>query len=477
LTEQEYFHHYTPFGPNAQAFAKEHVLDKSFIKKTGPVASMLRSYEEKNPARFHMPGHKGFIHPWDVTELSETDNLLIPSGAFEKAQRDLAEAYGAKLALFCTGGSTAGVLAMLLALPQKSTVALCRNAHKSAVSGLILGGHKPVWLMPEGVNGQVSASSVESALKKYPETAAVLVTSPDYMGRCADLAAIFRVCKAHGALLLVDGAHGAHLALSDALPPSPGAFADMWVTSAHKTLPCPNQGAYLFANACEEASRLKDALFLVHTTSPSFLLLSALDEAWRTAKSWDYGAHIQRLNNVRACIARIEGLNPGPSPHPSVSYADPTRLVISVTERGVTGYEADELLQSYGIFMEMADRNHLVAITSPADPDEWYERLIAALIALPRRLEKALLEPPLPPLPEAVLLPREAAFLKRASVPLKEAAGRICAESFGIYPPGCAAAIPGERIDDAVVSAMLSASEQGGTLFGVTGGCVQVIMD
>lgn len=441
---------------------------------------MLEAYAKKNPARFHMPGHKGFLDPYDVTELSGTDNLLAPSGALSAAQEELAQAYGAKIALFCTSGSTAGVIAMLLALPQNSAVAIGRNAHRSAVSGLILGGHRPVWLLPDyadGKNGQISAASVQKALKEHPKIRAVLITSPDYLGRCADLGAISRICKAHGALLLADGAHGAHFALSGSLPESPGARADMWVTSAHKTLPCPNQGAYLFGGDAKETGRLKDALFTVHTTSPSFLLLCALDSAWRAAKEWDYEAHVARLDAVRHRIAAIRGLDPFPKDLPSVYDTDKTRLVISVSGRGLTGYEADGFLQRAGVFTEMADAENLVAITSPIDPDEWYERLVFALSALPQRPPLRVCEPALPRLPKAVMPPRDAAFLERESVPLSEAAGRICAESFGVYPPGCAAAAPGELIDAECAGAVLSARAKGGALFGVTGGRVQVIMD
>lgn len=448
--------------------------------KTGPVAGMLEAYAQTNPARFHMPGHKGFLHPEDVTELSKTDNLIAPLGALKVAQEELAAAYGAKTALFCTGGATAGVIAMLLALPQNSAVAIGRNAHRSAVSGLVLGGHRPFWLLPDcanGKNGQIAASSVEAALKENPQIRAVLVTSPDYLGRCADLRAISGVCKAHGALLLVDGAHGAHFALSAALPESPGAWADLWVASAHKTLPCPNQGAYLFGSGAKEAGRLKDALFMVHTTSPSFLLLCALDSAWRTAKEWDYCGHIARLDAVRSRIAALGGLDPYPKDRPSVFDTDKTRLVISVSRRGLTGYEAEERLQRAGVFVEMADAQNLVAITSPIDPDDWYERLVFALASLPKKPPLRFCEPVLPHLPKAVMPPRAAAFLSRESIPLSEAAGRICAESFGVYPPGCAAAAPGELIDEECAGFVLSAFAKGGALFGVTGGRVQVIMD
>ncbi len=304
----------------------------------------------------------------------------------------------------------------------------------------------------------------------------MLVTSPDYLGRCADLGAISGVCKARGALLLVDGAHGAHFALSAALPESPGARADLWVASAHKTLPCPNQGAYLFGNGAKEADRLKDALFMVHTTSPSFLLLCALDSAWRTAREWDYGGHIARLDAVRGRIAALGGLDPYPKDRPAVFDTDKTRLVISVSGRGITGYEADVHLQGAGVFAEMADAQNLVAITSPLDPDDWYERLVLALSSLPKKPPLVFCEPVLPAFPKRCCRRGTPRFSTGNPFPFpkrrKDLRGKLRR-----LPARCAAAAPGELIDEECAGFVLSACAKGGALFGVTGGRVQVIMD
>jgi arginine decarboxylase len=44
------------------------------------------------------------------------------------------------------------------------------------------------------------------------------------------------------------------------------------------------------------------------------------------------------------------------------------------------------------------------------------------------------------------MLPRDAFFAARETVPAGEAAGRICAEQITPYPPGIPVIIPGERI-------------------------------
>ena len=44
----------------------------------GRLNDTIGEYAEKNPVRFHMPGHKGKIYSHDVTELFFTDNLYNP---------------------------------------------------------------------------------------------------------------------------------------------------------------------------------------------------------------------------------------------------------------------------------------------------------------------------------------------------------------------------------------------------------------
>lgn len=93
----------------------------------------IGDYAAAGAARFHMPGHKGqgmmgplgmALAPWDVTELPGTDDLHAPEGAILAAERAYAEAYGARHSFLLVGGSTAGILAMLLALGKTSACCL-----------------------------------------------------------------------------------------------------------------------------------------------------------------------------------------------------------------------------------------------------------------------------------------------------------------------------------------------------------------
>ena len=69
----------------------------------GKISDMLEGYAKSGAERFHMPGHKGkgegflsSVYPYDVTELSFSDNLANPDGVILQAEEDLARIVGAK---------------------------------------------------------------------------------------------------------------------------------------------------------------------------------------------------------------------------------------------------------------------------------------------------------------------------------------------------------------------------------------------
>lgn len=116
-----------------------------------PIHEML--LQAQGHARFHMPGHKGALDPFDMTELPSTDDLYHPQGAIREAERWIAQAAGAGDAILLTGGATAGNLTMLLyASTRYRAIRMERTAHVSAVSGLVLGD------MEVGESGAVFAT-------------------------------------------------------------------------------------------------------------------------------------------------------------------------------------------------------------------------------------------------------------------------------------------------------------------------------
>lgn len=413
-----------------------------------PLYDSLRALAARRPLRLDMPGHHGAPlpggFPWpsglDFTENGHTGDLFgAEPDAIQEAEGRWAARFGFDACLFLTGGSTQGVHAGLALLAgQGGAAALDRGSHRSAYHALALLDLTPrflprPWLAEEGVTGPILPEAVEQSLSEHPEIRTVCITSPTYYGVLSDLPAIAAVCHAHGAKLMVDGAHGAHLPF---LGYAGYQAADAVVVSAHKTLPAPGQTALLFANGfpLEELQRWGS---VYGSSSPSYVFLSALD-AVRDYMEGEGSARYRETARLAEALRRRWPALPG-----GEDFAmDPTRLTLHSPD----GFALADALRAQGVYAEMADRGHVVCILTCADgPEE--------LARLERALEQAALTgpgrtcPPPPDPPQAVLTPRQALFAPREKVPLAHSGGRISAGQIAPYPPGVPVAAPGERIE------------------------------
>ncbi len=422
-----------------------------------PLCTALRAFAAQNPLRMHMPGHKGrplpplpeltALAPLDVTELTPTGDLFAEGGPIGAAEALWAEVFHLPHCLFLTGGSTQGVLSMLTAAcPPGSAVLLDRGSHRSAYNALALLDLCPVYLHRSrldgaGVPGPVDPAEVDRLLAAHPEIKTVCITSPTYYGILSDLPALAAVAHRRGAVLAVDGAHGAHL-------PFLGGFqldaADLLVVSAHKTLPALGQGALVFASDRFSQGDLRRAAALYGSSSPSYAIMASLDgaRAWLEGSGGD--AYRRTAEAVARLRARLPALTDAHAP------LDPCRLTVRTGD----GFALQRALEERGIFAEMADRGHVVLICTCADTPGDLARLERALDGLlPQFPPPAGASPlPPPPEPEPVLTPRAALFAPRETLPLEETPGRIAAQQIAPYPPGVPVAAPGERLTKKIVA-------------------------
>jgi arginine decarboxylase len=266
-----------------------------------PLFDRLQASAHSGNIPFHTPGHhKGqgidlslkvawgeAVFQSDLPELPELDNLFAPEGVIAEAQELAAEAWGSDRTFFLTNGSTAGVIAAILAVCNPGDeVLIPRNVHRSIISGLILSGASPIFVMPEvdldlGIAHGVTAETIESHLIHNPQIKAVLIINPTYYGVCGDLISIANLVHSYGLPLIVDEAHGAHFQFHPALPIAAlSADADLVIQSTHKTLSALTQSSMLHLKGDRiNPGRLMRALELVQSTSPSYLLLASLDVA------------------------------------------------------------------------------------------------------------------------------------------------------------------------------------------------------
>ena len=422
-----------------------------------PLADFVRAYAGKGVSRFHMPGHKGKgplgCEAWDITEIAGADSLYEASGIIAESEANAAALFGSGATFYSTEGSSQCIRAMLyLALAERPAgtppvVLAARNVHKSFLYAAALLDFEPVWLWPEEGAGSlcacpVTASGLEKALDALPAPpAAVYITSPDYLGGMADMAAMAEVCRRRGTLLLADNAHGAYLRFLEPSRHPLDLGADLCCDSAHKTLPVLTGGAYLHISKTAPAAlreRARGALALFGSTSPSYLILSSLDLCNRCLAE-EYGTllaeTIGQLAEVKTRL-REKGWKLFPS--------DPLRLTVDAAASGWAGEELADRLRWGGVEPEYADPDYLVLMASPGNSGADWAAVLEAL-GEGRRPGRPRL-----PLPQArgerAMSPRQAVLSPQEDVPAEESLGRICGGPTVSCPPAVPIAAAGERI-------------------------------
>ncbi|MBR3537457.1 MAG: hypothetical protein IKN79_00095 [Eubacterium sp.] len=253
------------------------------------ISEMLDAYTGRSLSPWHMPGHKrkpvlggmwDTLFARDVTEVPGTDDYHHPEEAILRSQQEAAAVYGAAYSHYLVNGSTAGILAGVLALAElhkekydnTPVFLVAKNVHRSVHHALRLAGAECVELSPseDPDYGPILPEEVESALKsfalspgpsrqiqsqktqsfqddpssfrctghskgvpglqddsssfRHPEgsllsqkIAGCILTSPTYAGAVSPLREIHILLQNEGIPLLVDEAHGAHFPFMEEL--------------------------------------------------------------------------------------------------------------------------------------------------------------------------------------------------------------------------------------------------------------------
>lgn len=451
--------------------------DPQVLRDDAPLFDAWLRFYEGPPTSFTIPGHKqrrdliGDVVAGDVPLYAGLDTMRLERGVLQDAEARAADLWGADLARFSVGGSTHGNQALALTVGREGDqVLVSRTLHRSMLLGLVLAGLSPVWLRPEidavtGLPLGVSPAAVADGFLRAPQAVAVLLGEPSYVGTVADVAGIADVAHAHDVPLVVDAAWSAHFGFHPDLPPHAlQQGADALVTSAHKAFPAWSQAAVILARSGRlDLARFDAGVEATATTSPAGAILASID-ASRALVARDgrrlYGALIERVAVARARLNAVPGLVVLEGPR-----VDPVKLTVLLPGTGADGLAVERDLLAARLPVEMADRDTIVAVVTPADDDTRLNRFVDALLAGVERHRGA----PRPVTPAAawtvdpviVVDPRAAFFAPHTTVPAAEAIGRTCAELIAPYPPGIPVLAPGERVTAESVSALLEARDQG----------------
>jgi len=430
---------------------------------------------------FHTPGHKGgnglsrdmlsLLHhagEIDVSLMDELDDLHNPSGVIAQAQNLAAGLYGSDACFWCVNGTTLAIQAMVLSVAKPGDkVLVARNSHLSVFNALTLAGVEPVCMMPGydvkfGIQTQVMPIAVRYALMSDKDIKAVLITSPNYYGICADVATIAEVCHEYGVPLLVDEAHGAHLGFSDKLPNSAlQGGADLVAQSTHKVLGAMTQASMLHVKSkLVPVDKVRDAVALLTTTSPNYLLMASLDDAREQLS--EQGENMmektlvlaQRLRDVFR-LANLRVLEPGDV---KPFDLDPTRILVNLDNTDLTGPQMAAILRNAKVAVEMVDaRNVLFLVTYADDNRKFYNvlstlrKLLSTMVRVHLRKSGLILGQAKMPMTERKMSLQEVFHSNKDKLSLPKCVGKIAGEMVAFYPPGVPVLLPGELITMGIV--------------------------
>ena len=414
------------------------------------ISAVLESYKKANTARFHMPSHKGKsigsfldpILPYDVTEVDMTDDLFRPkeNGGVIASFRKASKIFGTANTVYSAAGATLCLQAALCAALRKTDqrIVVCdRRAHMSVVNALALLGAEPRWFFP-------------GETPDLTDAAAVLITSPDYYGRCADVEALAKLCNESGIPLITDNSHGSHLAFVSEGKMHPYKLGStLVIDSVHKTLPAMTGAALLHASEEFTTEELLSAMSLFASTSPSYVILSSIDAGL------DYIENHGKEEFARL-ESRVAGLKTVLSDNgyeiPSFAISDPLRLTL----RCANAEELYDHLCKNGVVPEFYDSEHVVFIPSIMNDDGDFDRLKNLCLNFAPKPAREVDNNVGTLIPKQAVSLREAVISPRRRIPAESCDGCIAASPIVPYPPGIPLVMPGEFIDSTLRDKILS---------------------
>ncbi len=442
----------------------------------------LKTIKDAQLISFHMPGHKNgrFLFngteqllAYDITEIPDADHLHDAHGCILETEQTLAALYGAHRTRLLVGGSTVGILSMILGTTQPGDkILLNRNAHKSVYNAIEMNGLIPVYLFPEMDDYLGIPTDLRINNFNFEQDVKICVlTYPTYEGLCYSIKDIIDKCHTLNIPVLVDEAHGAHLFLHENGPKSAlDLGADLVVQSFHKTLPAMTQTAGLHYSKQSiltdfQLSRVDWYLKTLQSSSPSYLLMASVDNMLDVIQ--DVG-----ILRSQALAFQIESLYETIDALKCIGThrfdaMDITKVILTIKKDyykpGVSdGYTISHKLRyDYGIQSEYDSKTMVLLMTSFCNEASDFEALKVALVELDRHIMheitdystvevasvnyKAIYDA-IESIETYRMRAYDAVQLPSTSVSIEECIGEISAEYIIPYPPGIPILVPGERI-------------------------------
>lgn len=448
----------------------------------------LMKISNEHLTSFHMPGHKNgrayeneesIDFTYDITEIPGADHLHDAEGCILETELAISRLYGSLESKILVNGSTVGILSMIMGLTRPGDrILINRNAHKSVYNAIEMHQLTPVYYILDiheelGIPMGIDIEKFDELAK---DVKLCLLTYPTYEGLCYPVERLIKICHSRGIPVAVDEAHGAHLMLHKKGPKSAlDLGGDVVVQSFHKTLPAMTQTACLHFGkdsiiTVKQRDRVKWFLKSLQTSSPSYILMSSVDQMLEIIekegvdKSKALEKNILRLHEALKDLEKLKSYR--------FDHMDASKFIIQIPQpfyrEGIwDGYVLEKRLRAiYGIQVEYAATHMLLFMASISNVDDDFIRVIEAIKALNEQADVHNLISPQELLISKhkrfydsynmaevyVMSAYQASLQPDENVPVEDSIGEISAEYIIPYPPGIPVLVPGERITEEVVS-------------------------
>ncbi len=421
----------------------------------------LKEIKKENLISFHMPGHKNNKIFWelfkefqsiDLTEIPGTDDLFDASECIKESQDFLTNLFHTRKSYYLVNGTTAGIYAMIMAsVNKKEKIIVARDCHMSVYDAILLQELEAKFVDVEFKDNLplgISISSLEKTIRENPDAKAVVLTYPNYYGIGVDIEYVADLVHKNNMILLVDEAHGAHLFLSDYMKSSLDVGADIVVHSTHKSLPSCTQSSVLHLNSNRmDQEKLEFMIKIMHTSSPSYLLMSSLDICYTYLE--EHGK--TRMKKLLDNINNIKGFE---IELPKGYVKDPTKLVLDGRKYDIDPIDFEGILRKNGIQIEFSTTDYAVLVTSIMNEEKDFLELSKAMENLEFKCYSGS-NNKLYYTDTSYVKISDAFYAKKKKINIKESENRISASYIIPYPPGIPLLIPGEKITEEKIDNIL----------------------
>ncbi len=407
------------------------------------------------------------------TELTITapffDSLAYPNSVLAESQNLAANTFGSDQTLYVTTGSTtSNQIAVAACCSNGERIIVQKGLHQSFHFALVEQRQIPEYVDDIDIcrNTGATALDLQRLLKKIKAAEktdnpfqVVIINSQSYEGVIHKLDKILLQIASAGPsinTIIIDEAWGAWSVFDANLCEHTGLLAarklrqthsiDVVVThSAHKSLFALRQASLLHCVGSNKLqNRLRDARYRLHTTSPSYAILTSLDlaRAQMQNEGQKYSSRcIQLAEKLRLSISKE--LNSFSLIDMNISRAcntplllDPTKVWINTSDTKLSGEELRKILfKKFGIYTCRYTETALMVNIHYGVTNRDTRRLVNALHKIERDISS------------------------KSGIALKKSS--ISSEFIIPYPPGVPLVVPGDKITAAVISKLNEISASG----------------